>query len=155
MSLTPAQPGALAPRAMHPWSSPRSHPSPPAPSSPGHSPCGVASAADAAFVSPTSICHGIASGRCYTNPELSSCSPSAPSSCGHKRGKGSQRQGGKRMETKARWIFPGPSQIYSTKNTYTLALSRGEMESQQTRFSALRKQSSFRVLAYFFELKIA
>lgn len=85
----------------------------------------VADAADAAFVSPTSTCHGIARGRCYANPEPSSCSPSAPSSCGHKRGKGSQRRGGRRMEAKAGWIFPGPSQIYSTKKLI-LSLYREE-----------------------------
>lgn len=122
LSLVPWPPVPCVPAAGR--SSPRSHPSPPAPSSPGHSPRGVASAADAAFVSPTSTCRGIARGRCCANPQLSSCSPSALSSCGHKRGKGSQRRGGRRMETKAGWIFPGPSQIYSTKNLYSHIIER-------------------------------
>lgn len=51
--------------------------------------------ADAAFVTPVSACHAITQRMCYTKPELSSCTLSAPSSCGCQRGNGSKDKGRK------------------------------------------------------------
>lgn len=100
-SLVPWPPVPCIPaagsRSLH------SHPTPAAPSNPGHSPRGAVftvggwrSSGDPNLSLP---CHH--TGKVRHKPKLSSCSLSAPSSCGHQRAKASQRQGEK--EWKQRW----------------------------------------------------
>lgn len=112
-SLVPWLPVPCSPAAGR--TSLHSHPTPPAPSSPGHSPRGGPSAVGG-WCSPCDPnlslpCHrtGKVLRKGWAFLMLSFC----PFILWQPKRKGIPKTGGERMEAKVRWIFPGPSQIYS------------------------------------------